>query len=52
MVYKAEVTTNATYQEYCETSEEELKSRYNNHNILLDTYPILMIRNYPSTCAP
>ena len=31
MVYKAEVSTNATYKEYCGPSEGEFKSRYNNH---------------------
>ena len=31
MVYKAEVPTNTTYQEYYGASEGEFKSRYNNH---------------------
>ena len=31
MVYKGEVTTNTTYNECYGTSEEGLKSRYNNH---------------------
>ena len=31
MVYKAEVSTNITYKEYCGASEWEFKSRYNNH---------------------
>ena len=31
MVYKAEGSTNTTYKEYYGASEEEFKSRYNNH---------------------
>ena len=31
MVYKAEVSTNATYKKYYGASEGEFKSRYNNH---------------------
>ena len=46
MVYNAEVTTNTTYNECYGTSEEGLKSRYNNHTQSLDTCSILMIRNY------
>ena len=31
MIYKVEVSTNISYKEYFGASEEEFKSRYNNH---------------------